>query len=127
MMARMAEPYLERLSHIIEQLGPISAENVTLEARHFFSGAALFANGKICASLSPAGFAVKLPAEVRQSLLDEGKGKEFRFFAKGPIKREYILLSDSFIQDEKALRELINTSVNYVVILLNSNTEAVKE
>jgi TfoX/Sxy family transcriptional regulator of competence genes len=123
----LAEPYLNHLSHIIEQLGPISAENVTLEARHFFSGAALFANGKICASLSPAGFAVKLPARIRQSLLDERKGKEFRFFANGPIKREYILLSDSFIQDEKALRELINMSVNYVVILPGSNTEAVKE
>jgi TfoX/Sxy family transcriptional regulator of competence genes len=123
----LAEPYLDRLSHIIEQLGLIPPENVTLETRHFFSGAALFVNGKICASLSPAGFAVKLPAEVRQSLLDERKGKEFRFFAKGPIKREYILLSDSFIQDEKALRELINTSVKYVVIMTGSGTGVAKE
>ncbi len=123
----MAEPYLARLSHIIEQLGPITPENVTLEPRHFFSGAALFVNGKICASLSPAGFALKLPAKVRKSLLDERKGKEFRFFANGPIKREYILLSESFIQDDKALRELINTSVKYVVIIPGSNTESVKE
>ncbi|GMQ79395.1 MAG: hypothetical protein BMS9Abin02_1983 [Anaerolineae bacterium] len=122
----MAQPYLGRLSHIIEQHGPISPENVTLEARHFFSGAALFANGKICASLSPAGFAVKLPAEVRQNLLDERIGKEFRFFAKGPIKREYILLSDSFIQDEEALQRLIEASVSYAVGELDSSSPAEK-
>ena len=106
----MAEPYLELLSHIVDRLGPVSAENVTLKAQHFFSGAALYANGKICASLSPAGFAVKLPAELRQSLINERKGKEFRFFPKGPIKREYALLSEAIIQDAKALRKLIEIS-----------------
>jgi hypothetical protein len=51
----MAEPYLTQLQQIIKQLGSFSDINVTLEARHFFSGAALYANGKICASFSPAG------------------------------------------------------------------------
>jgi TfoX/Sxy family transcriptional regulator of competence genes len=110
----MAEPYLEHLSQIIDQLGPISIENVTFETKHFFSGAALYANGKICASLSPAGFAVKLPEDSRQSLIREGKGKEFRFFNKGPIKREYVALSDSIIQDQVMLAKLIDTSAKYV-------------
>ncbi len=118
----MAEPYLELLSHIVDRLGPVSAENVTLKAQHFFSGAALYANGKICASLSPAGFAVKLPAELRQSLINERKGKEFRFFPKGPIKREYVALSDSIVQDEEMLEKLINLSARYVVGALGSNS-----
>ncbi len=118
----MAEPYLERLSHIVVRLGPISAENVTLKIKHFFSGAALYANEKICASLSPAGFAVKLPEELRQSLINERKGKEFRFFAKGPIKREYVVLSDSIVQDEEMLEKLINLSARYAVGTLGSNS-----
>jgi len=118
----VAEPYLERLSHIVDQLGPVSAENVTLKTKHFFSGAALYANGKICASLSPAGFAVKLPAELRQSLINERKGREFRFFAKGPIKREYVALSDSIVQDEEMLERLINLSARYAVGALGSNS-----
>lgn len=117
----MAEPYLERLSQIIARLEPVSDENLTLETKHFFNGAALYANGKICGSLSPAGFALKLPSEVRSTLIDEGKGQEFRFFPKGPIKREYVALSDSILQDEDMLREIIYLSTSYVDGMLGSS------
>jgi TfoX/Sxy family transcriptional regulator of competence genes len=109
----MAEPYLERLSQIVARLEPVLDENLTLEAKHFFSGAALYANGKICASLSPTGFALKLPTEVRTSLIEERKGKEFRFFPNGPLKREYVALSNAIIQDEEKLRELISLSASF--------------
>ncbi len=111
----MADPYLNDLSRIVERLEPIPLENVTLETKHFFSGAALYANGKICASLGPLGFAVKLPEDTRQSLISKGNADEFRFFEKGPIKREYAVLSDAIIQDKKALRKLIEISVQYAV------------
>ena len=111
----MAEPYFERLSQIIGRLGLTLPKSVVLEIKHFFSGAALYANGKICASLGPVGFAVKLPEESRTSLIDDGNGKEFRFFEKGPIKREYAVLSDAIIQDEKVLRRLIEISAQYAV------------
>ncbi len=111
----MAEPYLERLSQMVGRLELQQIRGVTLEAKHFFSGAALYANGKICVLLSPTGFAVKLPADRRQSLIREKKGGEFRFFARGPIKREYVTLSESILQDDEALQKLISLSVNYVV------------
>lgn len=111
----MADPYLNDLSRIVERLEPISLENVTLETKHFFSGAALYANGNICASLGPIGFAVKLPEDIRQSLISDGNADEFRFFENGPIKREYAVLSDAIIQDEQALRKLIEISAQYAV------------
>jgi TfoX/Sxy family transcriptional regulator of competence genes len=117
----MAEPYLERLSQITARLEPVLTGNLKLETKHFFSGAAVYANGKICASLSPTGFAVKLPAEVRSRLINEGKGQEFRFFPNGPIKREYVALSDSILQDEEMLREIINMSASYVAGMLGSS------
>jgi len=110
----MAEPYLEPLSQMVSRL-ELQTPGVTLESKHFFSGAALYANGKICASLSPAGFALKLPADKRRSLIEEGAGAAFRFFANGPIKREYVMLSESIIQDDEVLQALIGSSVNYVV------------
>ncbi len=76
----MAEPFLEQLSQIVGELSSVTFENVTLETKHFFSGAALYANGKICASLSPSGFALKLPTDVRERLIAEGRAKVFRFF-----------------------------------------------
>ena len=117
----MAEPYLERLSQITARLEPVSTGKVMLETKHFFNGAALYVNGKICATLSPAGFALKLPAEVRSRLIDEGKGQEFRFFPNGPIKREYVALSDSILQDEDMLREIIYLSTSYVAGMLGSS------
>ena len=111
----MAQPYLERLSQIVSGFRPLSTDSVTLETRHFFSGAALYADGLICASLSPAGFAIKLPSEIRQSLIDDGEGREFQFFAKGPIKREYVALSESVLQDDETLGRLIGISVTYAV------------
>lgn len=111
----MAEPYFEHLSQIVDELGLTLSEELTFETRHFFSGAALYVNGKICASLSPSGFAVKLPEELRQSLIDEGKAKEFRFFESGPIKREYVALSEAIVQDEETLRKLIDISGQYAV------------
>ncbi len=111
----MAEPYFERLSQIMSGFKPLLIDGVTLETKHFFTGAALYANGKICASLSPVGFAIKLPSEIRQSLIDDGEGKEFRFFPKGPIKREYVALSESILQDDETLGRLLGLSVSYAV------------
>ena len=108
----MAEPYFSQLKQILEAL---NIPEATLECKHFFSGAALYANGNICASLSPAGFAVKLPEDQRQLLISDENGSEFRFFPKGPVKREYVLLADRVVNDEMALNEVLRESVAYVL------------
>jgi len=120
----MAEPYLTLLAQIVDRLEPLQVGDAKLESRHFFSGAALYANGKIFASLSPAGFAVKLPADKRKSLIEEGKGTEFRFFPSGPIKREYVALSEATIADEESLRELIALGVDYALGMTDPKTFA---
>ena len=122
----MAEPYLARLAQIVGELGPLQVGGATLESKHFFSGAALYANRKIFASLSPAGFAVKLPADTRRSLIEEGKGTQFRFFANGPVKRDYVALSESTVSDENSIRELIALSVDYVISTLDRKSVAGK-
>ena len=121
---QVAEPYLERLSQIASGFRPLLIDGVRLETKHFFSGAALYANGNICASLSPAGFAIKLPSEIRQSLINDGEGKEFRFFARGPIKREYVALSESILQDDETLGRLVGMSVSYAVGAPDSGASA---
>ncbi len=108
----MAEPYFAQLTEMLEG---IQISEVALECKHFFSGAALYADGKICASLGPVGFAVKLPEDQREALIDEGKGEKFRFFPNGPVKREYVLLSESVIEDEHALHKILRLSVSFVL------------
>lgn len=111
----MAQPYFDRLSQIVADLDLEPTGGATLETRHFFNGAALYANGKICATLGPAGFALKLPRESKERLIEDGKGAEFRFFPKGPVKREYVALSESVMQDEQALQTLMEDCISYVI------------
>jgi len=47
--------------------------------------------------------------------LKKAKDLSFVFFAKGPVKREYVNLSESITQDEGALQELIISSIDYVL------------
>ncbi len=110
----MAEPFLELLSEKIAALDLPGSDEVLLESRHFFSGAALYANGKICASLTPAGFGVKVPATVRDRLIEKGDGRELRYFPKAPIKKQYVALSESVVDDPEALRLLLQQCIAYV-------------
>lgn len=110
----MAEPYLAMLAEKIADLDLPTSEEVLLESRHFFSGAALYANGNICASLTPAGFGLKLPTEVRRKLIEKGEGRELRYFEKAPIKKQYVALSESVVDDPKALRSLLEQCIAYV-------------
>ena len=87
----MAKEYLEKLSAFIDRATAGRNKMVHLECQHFFSGAALYAEKRICATLSPAGLAIKLPRETRHKLLKDKKAVPLRFFSKGPIKGGYVL------------------------------------
>ena len=62
-----------------------------IEIKHFFSGAAAYAQGRICITLTPVGLAMKLPKNSQARLLKAG-GKVLRYFPKAPIKKDYVVL-----------------------------------
>ena len=109
----MAQPYFDRLTEKLRESNP-SKRGVVVECRHFFGGAALYANGKIFASLSPAGFAIKLPERSRSELLRERRGRPLRYFKGSPIKKEYLVLSRATASDREAVRRLLRAGVRYV-------------
>jgi len=109
----MADPYLHNLIAAIHESGLPARPGLELECRHFFSGAALYANGRICASLTPAGFAVKLPNELRLPLLKELRCRPLRYFPGAPIKKEYVLLSRATTSDSRRFRNLLRASIQH--------------
>ena len=111
---RMAQPYFDQLTARLRESNPPRTRGVVLECRHFFSGAALFANGKIFASLTPAGFAIKLPEQSRSDLLRMRSGRRLRYFKGGPIKKEYVVLSRGMAADHEAVRELLRIAIRHV-------------
>jgi len=109
----VAEPYLEQLSKIVREARPAKTPGVRLECKHFFSGAALYANGTICASLTAVGFAVKLSDQSRAAVLRERRGKLLRYFKGGPIKKQYVVLSRATAADRAGIRTFLRESIRY--------------
>lgn len=85
----MAQPFLDRLQRLVASMAPDDAD---LVCKHFFSGAALYADGKICASLTPVGLAFKLPQSRCETIIGEGRAEPLKYFDRSPTKRGYILL-----------------------------------
>ncbi|MBI3582532.1 MAG: TfoX/Sxy family protein [Nitrospinae bacterium] len=113
----MAQEYIERLNALIERLTSGSLKGVKLECKHFFSGAAVYAEGKICMSWTPVGFAIKLPETSRSTLLNQQGAKLLRYFPKGPIKKDYVVLPESLLNEMRTLGRLAKTSVKYAMSL----------
>ena len=89
---------------------------VTVEIRHFFSGAAAYANDRICISLTGVGLAMKLPEDGRARLLADG-AEPLRYFPKAPIKKQYVVLPDGLAEDPEQLRFWARQSIDHVLTL----------
>lgn len=108
----MAEPFLRELRSLLERTSPSPGPGGAVECKHFFSGAAAYAGGGIFMSLTPAGLALKLPAEARQQLMEAG-AKPLRYFPKAPVKKEYVILPETIVRDDDALAPWIEESIRY--------------
>lgn len=94
----MAKIYLEKLSGLIHRLKIEEEIDQGIKIKHFFSGAALYVNEKICVTWSPVGLAFKLPEDEVNTLIDCGKAKPLKYFPKGHTKKSYALFESP---DEK--------------------------
>lgn len=111
----MVKEYLVQLEVLVGPLVGRRVTGLTLEFKHFFSGAAIYVNGKICMTLTPVGFALKLP-EVSRNLLKKRKGtKPLRYFPKGPVKKDYVVLPKTMLKDRRTLRRWVENSIQYVL------------
>ena len=84
----MVQPYLNALKALVaSELAGIPG----LSCRHFFSAAALYANKKLCASLTPAAIAFKLPEQRCSDLIESGQALPLRYFDNSSAKRGDVL------------------------------------
>ena len=96
----------------MQRAGPARDRGKGVECKHFFSGAAAYADGRIFASLTPAGFALKLPAESCAALTMRG-ATPLRYFAKAPIKKDYVVLPKELADNDEALAPWIEESIRF--------------
>ncbi len=87
----MAKEYFEKLSQLVSELKLEEQIDSPAETKHFFSGAAWYVDGTLCASWSPVGLAFKLPLAEVDELIESGQAKPLRYFPNSHIKKGYAL------------------------------------
>ena len=112
----MAKEYLERLEALLRPVARTLPPEVEFAIKHFFSGAAAYANGRICITLTTVGLALKLPEDSRASLKKKG-AKPLRYFPNGPIKKDYVVVPRSYREDRRKLAAWARKSIDHVLTL----------
>ena len=112
----MAAPYLDDLRAL---LGPVTEAlpgAVDVAFKHFFGGAALYVDGRICITLTPVGLALKLPEDACAELMAQG-GTPLRYFPKAPVKKHYAVVPATLRENEPELLSWARRSIDYVLAL----------
>lgn len=104
----MAHPFLDQIRQLV---GDIDFGGPQIECKHFFSGAAVYANGKIVASLSPKGLAFKLSEPRCAAVLSDGLAIPLRYFDNSPVKQRYVLFPDKSQLGQVELENFFRESV----------------
>ncbi len=113
----MAKKYFDKLTEMMADISPEVPGQADLAVKHFFSGAAVYANGRICITLTPAGFALKLPKALRDDLLKEEGAKTLQYFPQGPTKKDYVVLPKRLQEDRRQIGYWVDQSILYVLTL----------
>ena len=108
----MVDSYLRALRSILDSGGLDLERSTTIECKHFFSGAAAYADGRIFMTLTPVGLALKLRLPDRAALLDQGAAP-LRYFPGAPVKKDYVVIPESLCSDDSALVPWISASVEF--------------
>ena len=111
----MVQAYVEKLTDLMQQAASERHRDVRLEIKHFFSGAAVYADSAICITLTPTGLALKLPEQHRTTLLQKHGATPLRYFPKAPLKKEYVVLPAAIMDDRMTLRRWVAESIGYAV------------
>ncbi len=108
----MAHPYLEQLQSLIRI---VNRDDVDLNCKHFFSGAALYANANFCASLSPAGLAFKLGKQRCKELIQRQVAIPLCYFEGAPTKSNYALFPDPDELSDSSIGAYFNECIDYTL------------
>ena len=88
--------------------------DVQLEVKHFFSGAALYANEVICISWSPMGLAFKIPESEVVELISCGEARPLRYFPKGHVKKGYVMFENPDMENNSRWVEYFLKAIEQV-------------
>ena len=111
----LVKDYFSQLSELLDRIAPACPSGVTIAIKHFFGGAAAYADKRIFMSLTNVRLALKLPHEDRLHLFRSGDARELRFFTNAQVKKQYALISKDIVNDHAATKSLIEKSIAFAL------------
>jgi len=111
----MAKEYYEKLLGLVKKLDLEPNINEQMEVKHFFSGAALYIHGEMCATLSPVGLAFKLTEEEVDKLIQSGQAIPLKYFPKGHIKKGYALFENPDLAQWQIWKPYFQRTINRLI------------
>ena len=96
------------LQAILEKAAP---PDLPLMFRPMFGGVMAYADGKVFASLSHVGLALKLGGEAHDALLALPGAKPLQYDASQPVSKTYVVVPEAMLTDAGGLRAWITRCV----------------
>ncbi len=106
--------HLDRLTRLLEQVRPGLAATHALDFKNVFGAVAGYVNGAIFISSGSFGIALRLPPEILRELLRDDGAQPLRYFEKGHVKKEYVVLPERILEDRPRFKKLVDASIEYV-------------
>ena len=88
-----------------------------LTFKSMFGGVSAYVDGRVFASMSNIGLALKLSPEVQEKLLSVEGAKRLRYEPDAPESKQYIVVPENLCTAEKELAVWVEHSMNYVLSL----------
>ncbi len=104
--------YRQQLEHLIDSAClPATCQ---ISYKSVFGAVGAYANGQIFMSCGTFGVAVKLADDTCALLMAEGAGRPLKYFEKGHVKRNYVVLASATLKDRTLTQNLLRQSAAFV-------------
>ena len=111
----MSEHSLDTLQNQLSQAAEAHALDGELTFKPMFGGVCAYIGGRVFASLSDIGLALKLPPEAQAELLALDGAKRLQYAPDAPPSKQYIVAPPSMQSDPAVLSPWLARSVEYVL------------
>ena len=113
----MSKTDLETMREAVELAAENLPPDIELTFRSMFGGMGASARGRMFASLSNIGLALKLPESEHAELLKEEGAAYLQYEPDAPVSKSYVVVPTGFLADTTRLAPWVEKSVKYALTL----------
>jgi TfoX/Sxy family transcriptional regulator of competence genes len=108
----MNEAFKTRVDDVLGTVKLPAGIDITFKS--VFGAVGVYADGGIFMTCGKFGLGLKLDDQTCELLLQSGDGEPLKYFDKGHVKRNYVVLADDVTGDAGRLQALVNKSLAFV-------------